>query len=69
MERFNQEWRPGNTSKQCLGSGSVGSTRFWLTGSGSGEICGSMDPDPRGKISTKNCIRKLFYSYNPNQNF
>ena len=35
---------------QCLGSGSVGSVRFWLPGSGSAKICGSTDPDPRGKI-------------------
>jgi len=43
---------------QCLGSGSglgsVGSARFWLPRSGSG----STDPDPRGKISTKNCKNK-----------
>jgi len=32
---------------QCLGSGSG---RFWLPGSGSAKICGSTDPDPRGKI-------------------
>jgi len=38
---------------QCLGSGSVGSARFWLPGSGSATICGSTDPDPRGKITTK----------------
>ena len=31
--------------------------RLWLPGFGSGfaKICGSTDPDPRGKISTKNC--------------
>jgi len=46
--------KPGG-KKQCLGSG------FWLPGSrsGSSKICGSMDPDPRGKISTKNCKKKL----------
>ena len=38
---------------QCLGSGSVGSARFWLPGSGSAKICGSADPNPRGSISTK----------------
>jgi len=43
---------------QCLGSGSVGSARFWLPGSGSTKICGSTDPDPRGKKSTKNCKKK-----------
>ena len=43
--------------RQCLRSGSIGSTRFGLpgTGSGSAKICGSTDPDPRFKISTKNC--------------
>ena len=34
---------------QCLGSGSVGSARFWLPG--------STDPDPRSKISTMDQIR------------
>ena len=43
------------TCKQCLGSGSVGSTIFWLAGSESAKICGSTDPDPRGKKTTKNC--------------
>ena len=45
---------------QCLGSGSVGSARFWLPGSGSAKICGSTDPDPRGKISTINCKNNFF---------
>ena len=51
---------------QCLGSGSVGSARFWLSGSGSGsaKICGSTDPDLRGKISKKNC-KKIFFSLRP----
>jgi len=49
---------------QCLGSGSVGSARFWLPGSGSAKICGSTDPDPRGKISTKNC-KKTFLLLKP----
>ena len=40
--------------KQCLGCGSVGSARFWLPGSRSAKICGSTDPDPKGKKSTKN---------------
>jgi len=35
------------------GSGSVGSARFWLPGSGSAKILRSTDPDPRGKISAK----------------
>ena len=45
-----------NTYHQCLGSGSgsVGSPRFWLPGSGSAKICGSTDPDPKGKKTTKN---------------
>ena len=43
--------------EQCLGS--VGSARFWLPGSGSAKTCGSTNPDPRGKISTKNCKKKL----------
>ena len=57
--------------RQCLGSGSgsVGSARFWLPGSGFAKICGSTDPDPRGKISTKNCKKKKFYSQNPNPNY
>ena len=46
-----------NCSKQCLGS-----ARFWLPGCGSAKICRSTDPDPRGKISTKNCKKKLSYS-------
>ena len=37
---------------QCLGSGFVGSARFWLPGSGYAKICGSTDPDP--KTETKN---------------
>ena len=41
---------------QCLCS-----ARFWLSGSRTAKICRSTDPDPRGKISTKNC-RKTFYS-------
>ena len=40
--------------EQDLGFGSVGSARFWLPGSRSAKTCGSTDPDPRGKISTKN---------------
>ena len=51
-----------NCSKHCLGSGSVGSGRFWLPGCGSAKICRSTDPDPRGKISTKNC-KKKYLSY------
>ena len=45
-----------------IGSGSIGSARFWLPGSGYGsaKICGSTDPDPRGKISTKNCKKNFF---------
>ena len=50
---------------QCLGSGSIGSSRFWLTGSA--KICGSTDPDPRGKLWTKNC-KKNCYSQNPKLN-
>ena len=44
---------------QCLGSGSVGSARFWLPGSRSAKICRSTDPDPsqgakkRPKTATK----------------
>ena len=34
---------------QCLGSGS-----------GSTKICGSTDPNPRGKISNKNCKKNFF---------
>jgi len=45
---------------QCLGSGAVGFARFWLPGSRAAKICGSTDPDPRGKISTKNCKKKDF---------
>ena len=49
-------------NNQCLGSGSVGFAGFWLPGSGSAKICGSTDPDPRGKISTKICKK-------PNMNY
>ena len=46
------------------GSGSVGSARFWHpeSRSGSAKICGSTDPDKRGKISTKNCKKKILLS-------
>jgi len=50
---------------QCLGFGSVGSARFWLPGSGSAKICGSTNPDPRGKKSTKICKKKTFLLLNP----
>jgi len=40
---------------QCLGSGSVRSAK----------ICGSTDPDSRGKISTKNCKKKTFLLLKP----
>jgi len=58
---------PGNYAEllqleSVLRTGSVGSARFWLPGSGSSKIFGSTDPDPRGKISTKNYKNKLFYS-------
>ena len=54
------------TWRQCLGSGSgsVGSARFWLPGSGSAKICGSTNPDQGGKISTKNC-KKTFLLLKP----
>ena len=45
------------------------SARFWLPGFGSAKIFGSMDPDPRGKISTKNGRRKKIVSYTPNLNY
>ena len=44
------------TLNQCLGSGSA---RLWLPRSGSAQICGSTDPDPRGKIWTKSCKKKF----------
>jgi len=46
----------------------VGSARFWLPGSryGSAKIYGSTDPDPRGKISTKNCKNNFFLLLKPN---
>ena len=50
---------------QCLGSGSCEFARFWLPGSGSAKICGSTDPDPMGKISTKNCINKKNFISKP----
>ena len=40
-------------------SQTVGSVRFWLPGIGSAKIGGSTDPDPKGKISTKNCKKKF----------
>jgi len=52
----------GEERKQCLGSGSVGSARFWFPGSGFAKICGSTDPDTRGKISTKTAKTNFFYS-------
>ena len=55
---------------QCFGSGFVGSARLWLPGFGSAKICGFTDPDPRGKISTKNCQKKTFLlRKNPYLNF
>ena len=39
-------------SPQCLGSGSA-------------KICGSTDPDPRGKISTQKLAKKNFFSLKP----
>ena len=53
---------------QCSGPGSFGSARFLLSESGSAIICGSTDTNPRGKISTKNC-RKKVHSQNPNLNY
>ena len=41
--------------KQCIGSGSVESTTFWLTGSGS--------ESKRGKIYIKDCKKK--FTFNP----
>ena len=54
--------------KQCLGSGSA---RFWLPGSGSAKICGSTDPDPRGKIIKyqPKTAKKTFLIQNSNLNF
>jgi len=45
---------------QCLGSGFVGSARFSLPRSRSAKMCGSTDPDPWCKISTRNWKKKLF---------
>jgi len=44
---------------QSLGSGSVGSARFWLLGPGSAKVCGSTDLDPKGKIATKKLQKNL----------
>ena len=56
------------TFTQCLGSGSVGSARFWLPGSGSGsgsaKICGSTDPNPKGKKQQKTAKKNLFLLQN-----
>jgi len=59
---------PGN---QCLGSGFLGSARFWLPGSesGSAKICGSTDPDPRGQNINQKLQKNLFYFLNPTLNF
>jgi len=59
---FAKKWRikliSGKRKKnQCLRSGSA---RFWLPVSGSAKICISTDPDPKGKILTKNCKTKIF---------
>ena len=48
--------------EQCLGSGSVGSARFWLPGSGSAKICGSTDPDPKSKYQPKTATKKILLS-------
>ena len=50
-----------NIYKNCKKnySQTVGSVRFWLPGIGSAKIGGSTDPDPKGKISTKNCKKKF----------
>jgi len=50
---------------QCLGSGSVGSARFWLPASGSAKICGSMDPDPRGIKYRPKTAKKNFLLLKP----
>ena len=55
-----------NTIYQCLGSGSVGSARFWLPEFRIHKHIESTDPDPRRKASTKNCKKK---SQNLNLNF
>ena len=49
---------------QCLGSGSVGSAKVWLPGSGSRfeKICGSTDP-------TKNCKKNKILILNLNLNY
>ena len=57
-------------SNQCLepGSGSVGSAKVWLPGTGAAKICGSMVSNPRDKIFTENGKKKLFYPRNSNLN-
>ena len=61
-QKKSSKWANSQTFDLCLGSGSVGSATFWLPGSGLGfaKICGSTDPNPRVKISTKNFNRKSF---------
>ena len=46
---------------QCLGSGSVGSARFWLPGSvtGSAKICGSTGQNINQKLKKKNFTLKI----------
>ena len=53
--------------EQCLGSGSVGSARFWRPGSGSGsaKICRSTDPDPRVKKNNQKLQKKTFLILRP----
>ena len=46
-----------------LGSGSVGSVRFWLP------ECGSTDPDPKGNISNQKLRKNLFLSKTPSLNY
>ena len=45
---------------RCLESGSVGSARFWLPGSGSLKICESTDPEQRAKFQPKTEKKNFF---------
>ena len=63
IQRYQTSWiwckHSSNSGNQCLGSRSVGSARFRLPGSRSAKCA---DPDPKGKISTENCKKKLLFS-------
>ena len=51
-----------NRRFQQISTYTIFRTYLFYLGSGSAIICGSTNPDPRGKISTKNC-KKTFFTF------